>query len=177
MSIRLFFNGDVTGESMDALVETLAESLDQLGEGDERLVTLYVTTDGGDLFEALGAYDHIRSILHEKRARLTTVAKGYVFSAGNVLLLAGDRRVSFAHTSFMLHEPWQYPWGKNRKIQGNEMQARLRIHALSIQHLTDIFVAATGHPREQWENFFASPADHYFDAAVALEMGLIDEVV
>lgn len=170
----LYFSGDVDNESVISLVDEVAKLLEE-GEKD---LTMYVTSDGGDLFEALGTYDHVRYLLKQNKAKLTVIAKSHVFSAGTVLLMMGDDRYSFEHTAFMLHEPWQYPWGDGKqKIHANETHARLQIHQLSVGMLANVFAHVTGRPDQEWEDLLNSPSEHYFDAQSALYMGLIQGIV
>jgi len=63
-------------------------------------ITLYIHSNGGELWAGLSAMDHIRAC----PAHVTTVADGICASAATLLLLAGDTRRMHRHSYCLIHQ-------------------------------------------------------------------------
>jgi ATP-dependent protease ClpP protease subunit len=89
------FSEEITVSSSDALLRRLAE---HASHGIERVV-LDVSSPGGEVLSAVGLYEELRSTSIE----LVTRNVGEVASMGNLVFLAGDRRLISPEATFLLH--------------------------------------------------------------------------
>lgn len=62
-------------------------------------ITLLLNSYGGDVFQALGLYDYIKTLQSE----VTIKAVGACMSGATIILQAGDKRLISANTTFMMH--------------------------------------------------------------------------
>jgi ATP-dependent Clp protease protease subunit len=134
----------------------------------EKEIQIYINSPGGEIYAGLAIYDTIRQI----RAPVATTAVGMTASFGTVILAAGRKGMRYAlpNATIHLHQPLGGGSGQasDVMIQAKEMQ-RLK------DKLLDVFVEATGQPREIIER--DTDRDIYFTAEKALEYGLVDKVL
>lgn len=64
-------------------------------------IIINIMSMGGDLFEALAIYDHIRSL----KNKVVTKIIGSTASAGTIISLAGDRRYITPNSRYLIHKP------------------------------------------------------------------------
>lgn len=82
--------------------------------GYEPRVTLYIKSEGGDIFEGFSGMDHIENT----KLYVTTVADGCCASAATFLFLAGDERVVNRHSYLLIHQiSMDGLWGKYEEIK------------------------------------------------------------
>lgn len=177
-STEITFNAIVDDESCDELMQKIHEAMDN-GAKD---ITVWISSEGGSLFAALGTYDRLRYLQRIHDVNIYTVATGYVLSAGMLLLAAGTQRYALPHALFMLHEPYQMPWetGEDAKVLVTEVRERAELHQLSIEKIAHIFFERDNRPEadyESWLDFFKVPAKRYFGAEEALSWGLVESVL
>lgn len=175
-STEITFNAIVDDESCDELMQKVHEAL----ENGAKEITIWISSEGGSLFAALGTYDRLRYLQRTHDVNIYTVATGYVLSAGMLLLAAGQVRYALPHALFMLHEPYQMPWetGEDAKVLVTEIHERGELHQLSIEKIAHIFFERDHRPEadyESWLDFFKVPAKKYFGAEEALDWGLVEE--
>lgn len=177
-SVEITFNAMVDDESCDDLLQKITDAVD----GGAKIITLWISSEGGSLFTALGMYDRLRFIQRVSGVKLYTVATGYVLSAGTILMAAGSRRFSLPHTVFMLHEPYQMPWesGEDAKVLVTEIGERQELHELSLKKIAHIFYERDSRPEadfDSWLDIFRVPTKKYFGAEEACDWGLVDGVL
>lgn len=161
---RLFLIDDIYESSARALIQ----GLKLLEKANADPIEIYVGTPGGDMYGMFGLYDAIR----DSKCHVTTIAVGHVMSAGPLVLTAGDERVSYRNTWFMMHETWWSSFGE-----------KLADHKANVKHVeqiqgrwAELLEDRTGTPAKKWLNMARGP-DYYFDAPEAQEIGLIQKIV
>jgi ATP-dependent Clp protease protease subunit len=138
-------------------------------EDPDREIQMYIQSPGGEIYAGLAIYDAMRQI----RAPVSTTAIGMTASFGTVLLAAGQKGTRYAlpNATIHMHQPLSYG--------GGGQASDVAIHAREIirlkDRLLDIFVDATGQPRERIER--DTDRDLYLSAQQAQEYGLIDRVL
>lgn len=87
---------DVNQASVNRVMANLhiLESMDKT-----KPINLILNSYGGDMFQALGLYDYIRSLESE----VIIHAIGACMSAATIILQAGDRRIISDNCTFMMH--------------------------------------------------------------------------
>tara|TARA_R110002072_G_scaffold76995_3_gene180045 strand:+ start:2273 stop:2830 length:558 start_codon:yes stop_codon:yes gene_type:complete len=66
----------------------------------EPTITLYIHSEGGDIFAGFSAMDHIRNC----RVPVTTIADGQCASAATFILLSGSKRIVYRHAMVLIHQ-------------------------------------------------------------------------
>ena len=82
--------------------------------GYEPRITLYIKSEGGDIFEGFSAMDHIEN----SPVHITTVADGCCASAATFMFLAGHTRKISPHSFLLIHQiSMDGIWGKYEDIK------------------------------------------------------------
>jgi ATP-dependent protease ClpP protease subunit len=73
-------------------------------------LTVEIMSHGGCLKSGMAVYDMFQKLKVAyaqlpSRLQLTTVGIGYVASSATIIYAAGDRRLAYPHTEFLLHQP------------------------------------------------------------------------
>lgn len=160
----------VLGTAIDDQVANLivAQLLWLEREDSEAEIKMYINSPGGEVYAGLAIHDTMKLI----KAPVSTYAIGLTASFGTVVLTSGTkgRRFAMPNATIHMHQPHGGAQGQTSDIliAANE-GVRLR------DRLNDIFVEATGQPKEKIERDL--DRDIYLDANKAVEYGLIDRVL
>jgi ATP-dependent protease ClpP protease subunit len=123
--------------------------------------TLWVSTDGGTVVDALAIFDVL------SLRDITTIATGACFSSGLIVLLAGKHRYATEHCRFLTHPILSR--GENR------VQADLDETALLQRMMVEIIADQTGMSTARVAGLFR-PEQYYFGAVEAAHMGIVHGV-
>jgi ATP-dependent protease ClpP protease subunit len=131
-------------------------------------VHVLMTSPGGSVMIGVALFNMLRAL----PVTLVTHNVGNIDSVGNVVFLAGDRRYSAPHGTFMFHG---VHWG----VQAPQMSgATAREVVANIQadedRIADIIASRTHLTSEAVKEFFNVAATK--DAAFAAEVGIVDEI-
>lgn len=143
----------------------------RLTRGDQILL-LTIDSVGGDVYSALSLIDLIEHIKKNKLATVITFCSGKAFSAGALLLSAGEIRLATPHSTIMLHEVSAgIPFCNVRdlKIEAEEVN---RLNAL----LMGILSKNMSLSASQMKELFTSSRDLYLTPTQALKLHLIDRI-
>lgn len=91
---KIFFYTDVTDESVFKLVTKL-HGMEHLSK-----VTIFIKSDGGDVYAGLCAMDHLKASPIE----ITTVADGMCASSATLILFGGDHRLMLPNARILIHQ-------------------------------------------------------------------------
>src|SRR5438105_5648223 len=163
---RIVFLGTPVNDQVANLIVAQLLWLDR--EDPVREIQMYINSPGGVIYAGLAIYDTMQLI----NAPISTFAIGVTASFGTVLLTAGTKgkRYAMPNATIHMHQPLGGAQGQASDIviQANEI-IRLR------ERLNDIFVDATGQPKEVIER--DTDRDFYLDAQKAVDYGLVDNVL
>lgn len=131
-------------------------------------VEIYIGTYGGDIYDMFCLYDVIR----DSKCHIKTIGLGKVMSAGPLLVTAGDERMCYKNTQFMLH---QVAW--------SSFDEKLIDQEVSVQHTKELqtrwaqcFEDRTTIPAAKWLKMFKG-TDKFFDATRAQELGIVEKII
>lgn len=161
----LFLSGVVEQEMSDYAVACLLywDREDPTAE-----ITLIVNSQGGYVRQGMAIYDAIQMI----NAPVRTIATGWAFSMGAILLTGGTkgRRFALPHASIMIHQPSGEASGDVTSMTKATKEAQ-KVKTI----LTDVLVRHTGQDRKKIAKDI--DRDYYFTAVEAVEYGIIDGVL
>lgn len=131
---QIHFNGDITAESMSKLIEeihtmqeTITEKYNSLNrkisansETDNYVtytltmspILLYITSNGGSVYQALRVCDIIRKL----KVPVHTICTGLVASAATLISISGKKRFITPYTYMLIHQIRSGMWGKYTEI-------------------------------------------------------------
>jgi len=107
----VIFNDDIDSNSFDQFQTNLL----YVASLNPPSIKVILTTNGGALDCAFGMYDLIRQV--DQTLRVDTIAMGYCYSAGVIVLQAGRQRLATPNTSLMIHEAFTLQFGKMTEVE------------------------------------------------------------
>jgi len=164
---RLFLYEDIDEISIGRFIQGLVILAD---ESNDNPIEILMSSCGGDEYEMLAAFDMMRSLVD---VHIVVKAIGKIMSAAPLILAAGDERIAYPNTQFMVHESWY------------ELEERHNNAKVTVQHYEDItklwadkMAERTNLTAKQWIALTERTGrDKYFDAKQALKYGLIDKII
>lgn len=132
-------------------------------------IRVMMNSPGGYIYEALAIYDMI-----DGRDDMMCFCSGKVMSAATFILLAfpPDKRIATKNTTFMIHQPSSFSFGKLKDMEDNVKEVR-RLHKI----ITDIYLKKSKLTKEILDKNFREKDDWFFTAKDALKYGLISKII
>ncbi len=155
----------------DAVANTvIAQLLLLTSEDAEADINMYINSPGGSVSAGLAIFDTMQYVPND----VATTCVGLAASMGSVILAGGasGKRSALPHSTVLLHQPSQ---GFEGFVQAADLQIRAREIGKVRDRIEQIFVDATGQPKERIHA--DSDRDFYLTAEEAKEYGLIDQIV
>lgn len=169
-----FFNDReifLTDEVNSATSSELIKQLMYLEKTDnEKEVTIYINSPGGEVISGLAVYDFIGMM----KSPVRTVCIGTAASMGAILFLAGDKRQMLPHTRLMIHDP-SYSHNDIGGRKPHEIQHELDKLNETREALAKIIAEKTGKTIE--EIYEVTASDTYYSAEEAINFGLATEIL
>jgi ATP-dependent protease ClpP protease subunit len=129
-------------------------------------ITLYITSNGGYVYEVFSAIDTIRGM----KIPVHTVCKGFVASAGTLLSLAGKKRFITESSYMLIHELRAGYWGKFTYLtESFENSKQL------MDHIKSYYLSRTKMTLEELNEHLNK--DISWNAEMCLQKGLVDEII
>ena len=162
-----FLTGEINEENVNECVKWIVfENLDAI----EKVLTLYVNSSGGDLYQAFALIDIMRNSKHVVR----TVGIGSVMSAAFLIFASGDHgeRHIAANTGIMCH---QFSGGTDAKF--HDLKAEMKENELLNKKMVEILKNATGLAPSRIKTKLLPASDVYLTAQEAIELGIADHLI
>jgi ATP-dependent Clp protease protease subunit len=162
-----FLTGEITEENVNECIKWLVyENLD----AKEKILTLYVNSTGGDLYQAFALIDIIQSSKHSVR----TIAVGSIMSAAFLIFVAGTKgeRYIAANTGIMCH---QFSGSVDAKF--HDLKAEMKENEMLNQKMVNILKDATGLTPSKIKAKLLPASDVYLTAQEALDLGIADQLL
>jgi ATP-dependent Clp protease protease subunit len=163
-----FLTGDISEENVSDCIRWITyENL--LGDSD-KLLTLYVNSYGGDLYQAFALIDMMRNSRHPIR----TIGIGAVMSAAFLIFASGSRgeRIIARNTGLMCHQYSEEVEGKH-----HDLKASLREGENSNRKMLEILVNTTGLTTARVRSKLLKATDVFLTAQEAVDLNVADHIL
>lgn len=163
-----FLTGDIEEENVGKCIKWI--TYEDLDTKQEKTLTLYVNSTGGDLYQAFALIDVMRASTHKIR----TIGIGTVMSAAFLIVAAGTRGERYVadNTSCMCH---QFSSGTDGKY--HDLKAEMKETELLNTKMVDILVAATKQVPSYVKKRLLPPTDVYMTSQEMVEHGAADYIL
>ena len=164
----VYLIGDIEKDTARNCIERIRE----LANDNNRPITVYINSAGGNVTDGLAIHDSIRQVVN-RGIEVTIVVQGMAYSMGSVVLQAASvgRRLAQPHSWIMIHEPAKWAGWQSTSAAAQHLDRLKQMQA----QIYDILAARSGRPLKQIIRD-TKRTDFYLDAKKALEYGLIDAV-
>ncbi len=165
----VYLVGDIEKDTARTCIERLRE----LANDNNRPISLFINSAGGNVTDGLAIHDAIRHII-SRGIEVTIIVQGMAYSMGSIVLQAASegRRLTFPHSWIMIHEPAKWAGWQSTTAAAQHLE---RLKQMQDQ-IYKILSSRSGKPLRQIIRD-TKRTDFYLDAQKALEYGLVDAVV
>src|SRR5205807_774581 len=165
----VYLIGDIEKDTARQAIERLRD----LANDNNRPITLYINSAGGNVTDGLAIHDAVRHIV-SRGIEVTIIVQGMAYSMGSIVLQAASdgRRLAFPHSWIMIHEPAKWAGWQSTTAAAQHLE---RLKQMQDQ-IYKILSVRSGKPLRQIIKD-TKRTDFYLDAQNALEYGLIDAIV
>lgn len=154
---KIFFHDEVTDESVLGLVKQIHEM------SNLREITIFIKSDGGDLYSGLSAMDHMRS----SPVRITTVADGLCASAASIMLLGGRKRLIMENAHVLIHQLTSDFSGKYEELKTEEKHL-----SNLMERMVKLYMNETRIPEKKLHTYLKK--DTVLSASKCIKYGIVD---
>lgn len=165
----VYLVGDIEKDTARSCIERLRD----LANDNDRPITLYINSAGGNVTDGLALHDSIRHVV-SRGIDVTVTVQGMAYSMGSVVLQAASegRRLAFPHSWIMIHEPAKWAGWQSTSAAAQHLE---RLKQMQDQ-IYRILSSRSGKALRQIIKD-TKRTDFYLDSRRALEYGLIDGIV
>jgi len=159
-----FLNGIIGGYNIEEAIKWI---LYENTIHEEKELTMYINSDGGDLTDALALID----IMKSSHYKVKTVGIGVIASAAFLIFACGEKgkRVISKNTSIMFH---QFTCG----VQGkqHDLEAHYKEMELTKERVLNILKESTGLGTKMIKEKLLTPTDIWLNAEELVKYGVAD---
>lgn len=162
----LIINQDID----DDLIEKHTLRLLELDKQNNDPITIYINSNGGNLYEGINLADVITSL----KSPVNTICLSHAFSSAFIIFMAGKERVVYKNSVLMMH-PIK-TWFEGENVPAVMKEAEL-LNLLS-KRLAKCFADKTEKSERYWEQkVLKSAHDVYFFPEDALKHGIATKII
>jgi ATP-dependent protease ClpP protease subunit len=162
---EIFIYGDI-GESWWEETVSASEFVTELNELDVDDITVRINSLGGSVPDGLAIYNAMR----RHRANITVEIDGMALSIASLIAMGGDTVRMASNAVMMIHAPWTYAGGNSVELREKADELDIWAAAMSTSY------ASRTEDKDAIAGFLTDGKDHFFTAAQALELKLIDAI-
>lgn len=135
-----------------------------------KVLTLYINSTGGDLYEAFALIDVIKTSYHPIRV----IGIGAVMSAAFLIFASGSKgnRYAAPNTSFMCHQ-----FSESMESKYHDLKATMKENNLCNAKMVSILKDATNLTTAKIKSKLLTASDIYLSAEEAVELGIADQIL
>lgn len=162
-----FLTGDIDDDNIKEAMQWIA--YENMMGGQDRVLTMYVNSNGGDLYQAFGLIDMMR----KSRYPISTVGIGSIMSAGFLIFAAGKKghRHIAKNTGIMCHQFSNETEGKYHDIK-----AQFKENEKCNERMVNILREASGLDSRTIKSKLLPASDVWLTAEDLIELGIADHI-
>ena len=156
---KIFFHCDVDDDSVFELVTKL-QKLEHMSK-----LTLFIKSDGGDVYAGLCAMDHIKTCPME----VTTVADGMCASAATLILYGGDTRLMMPNSRILIHQLSSEFSGKFEEFKSEKRNLKS-----IMKQVREVYETNSEIPEEKLDKYMEE--DIYLKSSTCVAYGIVNGI-
>lgn len=160
---EIFYSGAITSEGMHSFVLELRKL--EKKNNNKETITVYINSEGGDLFAGLSAMDHIKI----SKSKIVTVADGFCASAATLLLLGSKHRKIMRNAHVLIHQLSSETTGTY-----NNMKDQIKNYDILMKTMKRIYKEDTKLTDDIMKKLFKR--DKYFSAEECVKWGIVKKI-
>lgn len=164
-----YLSGEICEENIANAIKWIISA--NLSKKPKRVLKLYINSTGGDLYEAFGLIDVMKSSYHT----VSTIGIGNVMSAAFLIFACGKQgeRYIGRNTGIMHHQ-----FTSSMEDKMHDIKAAMKENQNCEMRELQILREATGMTlQETRKRFINVPSDQYYTAKQLVELGVADHIL
>jgi ATP-dependent Clp endopeptidase proteolytic subunit ClpP len=163
-----FLMGDIEEENIKKAIQWIA--YENLTDDKDKVLTLYISSYGGDLYQAFGLIDMMRI----SKYPVATIGVGSIMSAAFMIFAAGQkgRRMIAKNTGIMCHQFSDYAEGKF-----HDLKSQAKANDICNQRMIDILREASGLPERTIKTKLLGPTDVWLTPEELVQFKIADRII
>lgn len=167
----IYFTSPVTNESIQKVIKEMHKILHANSSKSKLTISYTIDSPGGSVFSILKFVDFINLARKKyKNVKFVSIITGYAASAATIMALTADERLMTSNAYAMIHELSSGSSGKYTFIKAHNYMVD-KLH----NNLTQLYVDASGRPREQIEELMKN--ETWFSAQEYKDLGFVHNIV
>lgn len=164
-----FLTGDICEENVNRCIKWII--YENLEKNKDKILTLYVNSVGGDLYQAFALIDIMNTSIYPIR----TIGVGTVMSAAFLIVASGKKKERYisTNTSCMCHQLTD----TGSELKYHDFKAAMKETELSNKKMLDILVNTTGKSIGYIRKQLLPPTDVYMTAQEMVAHGAADYIL
>ena len=162
-----YLNVEINEESIESVIKWIL--YENFESSKEKLLTIYINSTGGDLYQSFALIDVMRNSKHPIRI----VGLGAVMSAAFLIFVSGSKGYRFAsrHTSFMCHQ-----FSESMDNKYHDLKASMKESDSCNKRMVQILRDSTGLSVTKIKSKLLPASDVYLTAEEMVELGIADHL-
>lgn len=163
-----FLTGELEQENVDNAIKWIVS--ENLDTKNQKTLTLYINSTGGDLYNAFALID----VMRNSHRPICTIAIGSAMSAAFLILAAGTKgqRYVARNTGLMCHQYSDEAAGKH-----HDLKAHMREGNLCHDRMLQILRESTSLPATKIKSKLLTATDNFLTAEEILQLGIVDHIL
>lgn len=163
-----YLTGDIDEDTVTPVIRWIM--YENLEGRDEKNLTLYINSTGGDLYQAFALID----VMKQSKHTVSTVAIGACMSSAFLIFACGSkgRRFASKNASFMSHQ-----FSESMSDKYHDLKATMKENDICNQRMIDILKDATGLPPSKIKAKLLPASDVYLTSEETVELGIADKLM
>lgn len=180
---EIHFSSPITLESIQKIIKEIqklvhahvkktgGQSSSSSSSSNKLTISITIDSPGGSVMSILKYVDFVNRIRKKyKNIEFVSIITGFAASAGTIMALCADKRCITKNAHAMIHELSAGNQGKYTFLSSH-MEFLDKLH----EKLVNIYVEATGKPREELENLMKR--ETWFTAEEYKKLGFVTEII
>jgi ATP-dependent Clp protease protease subunit len=163
-----FLTGEIEEANINEAIKWLV--YENINSGPEKILTLYINSTGGDLYQAFALID----TMHNSKHTVRTIGIGSIMSAAFLIFACGTagQRYIGKNTGIMCHQ-----FSNSQEGKYHDIKSQAKENDFCNKRMYDILKAASGLDGRIINSKLLPPSDMYFTAAELVDLHIADHVI
>ena len=163
-----FLTGDIEEENIERCIKWI--TYENLGNKADKVLTLYINSQGGDLYQAFALID----IMQTSKYTIRTIGLGSIMSAAFLIFASGDKgeRYIGKNTGIMCHQ-----FSDSQEGKYHDIKAQAKENELCNARMVEILKTVTGLPTAKVKAKLLPASDVYLTAQELVEYNVADFIL
>jgi ATP-dependent Clp protease protease subunit len=163
-----FLTGDIEEENIKRAIQWIA--YENMEDDKDKVLTLYINSYGGDLYQAFGLIDMMRI----SKYPVATIGVGSIMSAAFMIFAAGQkgRRMITRNAGIMCHQFSDYTEGKF-----HDLKSQAKANDICNQRMVDILREASGLSDRIIKSKLLGPTDVWLTPEELVKLKIADRII